>query len=143
MEGSRGSLKQAKSSRAAKRSLSTIVLRRERSAARARMKAESYARRPPRNRISALRALTQRTWSAAMRSSRCRSAGYPNCHTADRNLRPSHSAKNQQSSLPSQRSNLDPRDLSTASFGRDPRAEGGRSRRSQFSQLGHSVAGWD
>jgi hypothetical protein len=97
MEGSRGSLKPAKSPGAAKRPFSTIVLRRERLTVRVWMKAEFYARELPRNRISALRALTQRTSSAAMRSSRCRSASYPHCHTADRDLRPSHSAKDRQS----------------------------------------------
>jgi hypothetical protein len=135
-EGSRGSLKQAKSPGAAKRPLSTIVLRWERLTVRVRMKAEFYAPELPRNRTSALRALTQRTSSAAMRSSRCRSASYPHCHTADRNLRPSHSAKDRQSSPCHHKGPIDPRDPSTTSFGREPGVEGERSRRAQFSQPG-------
>jgi hypothetical protein len=122
MEGSRGSLKQGKSPGAAKRPLSTstIVLRWERLTVRVRMKAEFYARELPRNRTSALRALTQRTSSAAMRSSHCRSASYPHCHTADRNLRPSHFAKDRQSSPRHHKGPIDPRDPSTTSFGTEP-----------------------
>jgi hypothetical protein len=152
MEGSRGSLKQGKSPGAAKRPLSTstIVLRWERLTVRVRMKAEFYARELPRNRTSALRALTQRTSSAAMRSSHCRSASYPHCHTADRNLRPSHSAKDRQSSPAITKVQLIPEILAPPrSGGNQEKRERGRDVPSSLSpdilsQVGtriHAVAG--